>query len=127
MFAPPVESVFGNVMTIGTLFGLAEEAQKYVDECRLKFYTMYKEAEGKNYTAYMESAKASAAGTGTIINGVMTNILHLKNICDHEQWKEVGNEFVIDKRPKVIIFYENDTRTDDELMRVGVETSTSTA
>ncbi len=127
MFAPSVESVFGNVMTIGTLFGLAEEAQKYVDECRLKFYAMYKEAEGKNYTAYMESAKASAAGTGTIINGVMTNILHLKNICDHEQWKEVGNEFVIDKRPKVIIFYENDTRTDDELMRVGVETSTSTA
>ena len=127
MFAPSVESVFGNVMTIGTLFGLADEAAKYIDNCRLKFYTMYKEAEGKNYTAYMESAKASAAGTGTIINGVMTSILHLKNICDHEQWKEVGNEFVIDKRPQVIIFYENDTRTMDEKMRVGVEQSTTTA
>ena len=125
MFAPSVESVFGNIMTIGTLFGLADEAAKYVDECRLKFYAMYKEAEGKNYTAYMESDKASAAGTGTIINGVMTDVLHLKNICEHQQWKEVGNEFVIDKRPKVIIFYDSNKKTDDELMRVGVEKSTA--
>ena len=125
MFAPSVQAVFGNVMTIGTLYGLADEAQKYIDNCRLKFYAMYKEAEGKNYTAYMESNASSAAGTGTIINGVMTDVLHLKNICEHQQWKEVGNEFVIDKRPKVIIFYENNTKSDDELMRVGVETSTA--
>ena len=127
MFAPSVQSVFGNVMTIGTLFGLQDEAAKYVDECRLKFYTMYKEAEGKNYTAYMESKAGSAAGTGTIINSVMTDVLNLKNICDHQQWKAVGNEFVIDKRPHVIIFYDNDTRTMDEKMRVGVETTTTTS
>ena len=119
-FCNNLSDVFASVEMLGAMFDLKDAAHNYLDSIRLKFYAMSQESAKKNlkYSAYIESTAGTAGGKGTIINDVMTNILSLKNIADHEQWKKISDEIVIEEQPKVLIFQSTDKRTDDERMRV---------
>lgn len=120
-FSTDLSDVFSGIEMLGAMFDVKDVAQKYIDSLRLKFWAMHTESEklGKNYTVYVESTAGTAAGKGTIINDVVTNILSLTNIFDHEQWQKMSDEIVVDKQPNVLIFQESDKRTEAERMRMG--------
>ena len=126
-FSNNLSDVFAGIEMVGAMFNVKDIAHSYIDSLRLKFWAMHEESSklGKNYEVYIESASGTGAGTGTIIDDVCTTALSLKNICDHQQWKQISNEVVVDKQPHVLFFQESDKRTDDERMRVGVGLLTS--
>lgn len=121
-FSNNLSDVFAGIEMVGAMFNVKDVAHKYIDSLRLKFWAMHQESSklGKNYEVYIESTAGTGAGTGTIIDDVCTTALSLKNICDHQQWKQISNEVVVDKQPKILFFQESDKRTDNERMRVGV-------
>ncbi len=120
-FSTDLSDVFSGIEILGAMFDVKDVAHKYIDSLRLKFWAMHTESanSGKDYTVYIESAGGTAAGKGTIINDVVTNVLSLTNIFDHEQWQKMSDEVIVDKQPDVLIFQESDKRSDDEMMRKG--------
>ncbi len=120
-FSNGVDDVLAAIEVIGAVYGLEDEAQEYIDGFRLKMYAIHEESAkaGKNYTVYFESNSGTAAGSGTITSEVL-DILCLDNINKTSQWQTIPEERIIDEMPKVIIFYDTNTKSWDERMRVGV-------
>ncbi|AMK14210.1 iron ABC transporter substrate-binding protein [methanogenic archaeon mixed culture ISO4-G1] len=121
LYSTDLSDVFASIEIIGSIFDKKSAADDLIDDIRLHFYAMHQESSklNKNYKVYVESTSGQGAGTGSIINDVVTSVLSLKNICKHEQWVKISDEIVIDEQPKVIIFQSSDKRTMDERMRVG--------
>lgn len=120
-FSNGVGDVLAAFEVIGAVYGLEKEAQEYIDEYRLTMYAIHEESKkaNKNYTVYFESNSGTAAGTGTITSDVF-NILCLENINQEPQWKTISEETIIEKKPSVILFYDTNTKSWDERLRVGV-------
>ncbi len=120
-FSNGVNDVLAAVEVIGAVYGLEDEAQEYIDMYRLNMYAIHCEAEKakKGYTVYLESNSGTAAGRGTITAEVF-EILCLENINTTNQWQTIPEETIIEKRPSVIIFYDNNSKSWDERLRVGV-------
>ena len=120
-FSNGVGDVLAAFEVIGAVYGLEKEAQEYIDEYRLTMYAIHEESKkaNKNYTVYFESNSGTAAGTGTITSDVF-DILCLENINQEPQWKTISEETIIEKKPSVILFYDTNTKSWDERLRVGV-------
>lgn len=120
-FSNGIGDVLAAVEMIGAIYDMDEEAQKYIDQFRTEMYAIHQAAlsKHKDYTVYLESTSKKAAGTGTITNDVLENILGLTNINQTAQWVLIPEETIIDKTPDIIFFYSTDKRSWDEKMRVG--------
>lgn len=120
-FSNGVNDVLAAIEVIGAVYDLEDEAGKYIDQYRLNMYAIHSEAEkaNKNHTVYLESNSGTAAGSGTITSEVF-DILCLENINKSSQWQTIPEETIIDEKPSVILFYDTNTKSWDERLRVGV-------
>lgn len=120
-FSNNLEDVLAAFEVVGAIYGLEDEAQQYIDDFRLHMYAINQEAQAQDrgYKVYMESNSGTAAGNGTITSDVF-NMLCLENINKTDQWQTIAEEVIIDEQPDVIIFYDTNTKSWDERMRVGV-------
>lgn len=120
-FSNNLSDVIAAFEVVGAIYDLEDEAQQYIDDFRLSMYAINQESQSKDlgYKVYMESNSGTAAGSGTITSDVF-NILCLENINKTDQWQTISDEVVIDEQPEVIIFYDTNTKSWDERMRVGV-------
>lgn len=120
-FSNDLSDVLAAFEVVGAIYGLEDEAQDYIDNFRLHMYAINQEskAQDRGYKVYLESNSGTAAGNGTITSDVF-EMLCLENINKTDQWQTVSEEVVIDEQPEVIIFYDTNTKSWDERMRVGV-------
>lgn len=120
-FSNDLGDVLSAFEVVGAIYGLEDEAQQYIDNFRLHMYAINQESQAKDlgYKVYLESNSGTAAGSGTITSDVF-NMLCLENINKTDQWQTISDEVVIDEQPEVIIFYDTNTKSWDERMRVGV-------
>ncbi len=125
-FSNNIGDVLAAFEAVGAIYDLADEAQEYIDNARLILYTMNQEskAQSKNYSVYLETNSGTSCGKGTITSDVL-DLLDLRNINTGDQWPTLSEEVIIDETPDVIIFYDTNTKSWDERMRVGVTSLTA--
>lgn len=117
-----ITDVLAALDALGAIYDLQDEAQEIIDEWRLKFYAIQQEAldEDENYKVYLESNTGTAAGSGTITSDAFS-LLNMVNINTTASWQKIPEETIIEEMPDVIIFYDTNTKSWDERMRVGID------
>ena len=122
-FANGIPDVLAAYEAVGAIYDLDAEAQKFIQDVRLKLYAINQEASNadNNYTVYLESNTGSACGQGTITNDAF-RLLCLTNINTADQWQKISEETIIGETPDVIIFYDTNTKSWDERMHVSTAT-----
>lgn len=119
-FSNNIGDVLAAFEVVGAIYDLEDQAKQYIDNIRLTLYSINQESLAHNagYTVYLESNSGTACGNGTITSDAF-ELLGLSNINTTDQWQTISEEVIIDKMPNVIIFYDNNTKSWDERMRVG--------
>lgn len=115
--------VLSSIEMIGKVIGF-DNTRSMMTSILAEIYVMQKSiddlcSDGNYLTFYAETASANSVGSDTLMGGIMDSILKMDNIFDGSlMGSKMSDEDIILAEPQVLIFYDSDSRTLDECMRV---------
>lgn len=112
--------VLSTMEMIGKIIGY-DNTDRMMTSVLAEIYVMQKAIEdsGKKITFYCENASKKSVGSDTLMGGILTDILGLTNVYDGSLMGSVlSDEKIAYSQPNLFVFYQSDSRTLDEQMRV---------
>ena len=105
---------------MGEIIGY-ENTESMMTKILAEIYVMQKaiDESGKKYTFYAETNAKKAVASNTNMGGMFDSILKMTNIVagDNLMNGTLSDEKIVEAQPDILVFYMNDTRSDDECMR----------
>ena len=112
--------ILSTMEMMGEIIGF-ENTESMMTKILAEIYVMQKaiDASGKKISFYAETNAKKAVASNTNMGGMFTYILKMDNIVtgDNLMNGTLSDEKIIEAQPDLLVFYQNDSRSDDECMR----------
>ena len=112
--------ILSTMEMMGEIIGY-ENTEAMMTKILAEIYVMQKaiDESGKKISFYAETNAKKAVASNTNMGGMFTYILKMDNIVtgDNLMNGTLSDEKIIDAKPNLLVFYKNDSRSDDECMR----------